>query len=64
MKAKPYYNATTLSQLLGVHYKTVLYWWKNDKLKGATRSPITKEIRIPKELAHKLAKEHGKTIKV
>lgn len=64
MKAKSYYNAKALSVMLGVHYKTVLYWWKKGKLTDAMRSPITNEIRIPRQTVKKLLKQHGKAIKL
>jgi predicted site-specific integrase-resolvase len=61
-KTEKYYNAKALSKKLRVHYKTVLYWWRTGKLKGAYRSDISREILIPERLANDLFKKYGERI--
>ena len=56
---KKYYNATTLSKKCDVHYKTVLYWFRTGRIKGAHRSPTSNEILIPTDVAHELMRKRG-----
>lgn len=58
-EAQKYYNATTLAKKLGVHYKTVIFWWNTGRLEGAHKSPFSREILIPISTAEKLFKDYG-----
>lgn len=59
-----YYNAKSLAEILGVHYRTVLNWWKNGVLEGAHKSPVSNEILIPEPTANRLFKEYGVRIEL
>jgi hypothetical protein len=52
-------NASDLAKKLGVHYKTVLFWFKKNRLPGAKRSLTSNEILIPDDTVRLLMENRG-----